>query len=90
MKYRNEEKRMKGLAFVHLSVIEESSHFIPYSKRARAYQACWQAESEAVELGLRGDQKKKMRILKPHHHKTAALTPAELREHLGQPELHDV
>ena len=37
LQWKKKRKRMKGFPFVHLSVIEASSKFIPYSQRAHAY-----------------------------------------------------
>lgn len=37
LQWNAEKERMKGLTFVHLSVMEVSSQFIPYSQRACAY-----------------------------------------------------
>lgn len=60
--YRKEEKRRKVLPFVHLSVMEESSQFIPYSQRELTLvRRAGKLKADAAELGLKGREIKKIK-----------------------------
>lgn len=61
---RNTEKKRKGekLAFVHLSVMEESSQFIPYSQRELTLvRRAGKLKAATAELGLKGREIKKIK-----------------------------
>lgn len=62
---RNTEKKRKGekvLAFVHLSVMEESSQFIPYSQRELTLvRRAGKLKADAAELGLKGREMEKIK-----------------------------
>lgn len=61
-RYIKEEKRGKVLAFVHLSVMEESSQFIPYSQRELTLvRRAGKLKADAAELGLKGREINKIR-----------------------------